>query len=309
MQPTTAKDELIAKLMKKKIRLSYSSLKNFTSPVNFINYKLKKYEPNASMIFGSLCDCLILEEHLFDKKFKIVDNVPTTDNQKGFANAIIEIGKQTELTEELIEATFKEHYSRGDAMKTYNSLLDYVNGSIKGVTLITQDVFDEAKELTENLSSRPEVEFILSQASDVQKKVEFDYNGWQFVGFLDLLLPDHIIDLKFTKDANPEKFERDVFNLDYFLQAAIYCYAIKKMGISESPKYSFLTYDKSGNFSIIEVDYSYLNYGTKKFKYLVQELDRCIDEGAFDESFNFFKRNYVIGRPKWAKGFELKETE
>ena len=30
------------------------------------------------------------------------------------------------------------------------------------------------------------------------------------------------IDLKFSKDSNPEKFERDIANFDYFLQAAIF---------------------------------------------------------------------------------------
>tara|TARA_R110002012_G_scaffold190633_1_gene358228 strand:- start:33566 stop:34525 length:960 start_codon:yes stop_codon:yes gene_type:complete len=308
-QPTTAKDELISKLVNKSLSLSYSSLKNFTTPRDFIEYKLKPYKPNPSMIFGSVCDCLILTPEDFDKDFKIIPSIPSTENQVGFADALIEIGKTTELTEEIIELEFTNHYKRGRALDVFAGLQAYIMGSVSGKTLITQDIYDEAFKVSQDLLSKPDIDLIFQTITDVQKKVEFDYEGWTFKGFYDILTPTHIIDLKFSRDSNPEKFERDIANYDYFLQAALYVYAAKVLGILEDPRYSFIVYDKAGNYSIIELDYTYIVYGTKKFKYLVQELDRCIAEGAFDESYNFFQRTYKCYKPNWAKGFALDEEE
>ncbi len=304
--PNSPKDELISKLCKKTLRLSYSTLKNFTSPVNLINYKLKKYTQSPSMLFGSLCDMLLLTPDDFNKNFKVIDKIPESDLQISFANAIIELTKNgTELTNEVIEKEFSNHYKRGDALKTFNSLMDYIDAKVLGLQLITQSILDEANLVCENLMLNQDIQILFNQIIDVQKKVVWTDKGWDFIGYLDMLLDNHIIDLKFSKDSNPDKFERDIANFDYFLQAAMYCKAVKEMGICENPKYSFIVYDKSFNYSIIELDYSYLNYGERKYNYLLQELDRCIANGSFDESYGFFKRSYRAYKPKWAKGFKL----
>lgn len=305
--PTTKKDELIAKLYNKSLRLSYSTLKQFTSPINLINYKLKPFSPNASMIFGSLCDCLLLTEEDFDNQFVIVDVMPTTDVQEAFANELIEIGQETPLTEDIIETVFSNHYKRGKAMDTFLKLQAHIEAAISGKQGISSEVYQEAKEVKENLMSNPDIQSLFDQMISAQHKMEWQHNGWNFIGYLDMLLPDHIIDLKFSKDANPDKFERDIQNFDYYLQAAMYCFAAKQLGISENPRYSFIVYDKSMNYSVITLDYSYLAYGERKYKYLIQELERCVDEGAFDQSYGFFKRLHTAYKPKWLKGFKLEE--
>ena len=307
IQPNNPKDELIEKICKRNLRLSYSTLKNFTSPVNLIRYKLKPYKKNPSMIFGLLCDVLILTPENFNKDFAIIDKVPESDNQVGLSNALIEISKEgIELTPEIIQVQFDMFYKRGDCMKTFGIIEDYVRNKSLGKELITQSTYDEAREVCDNLLENEDIQILFSQIIEVQKKVKWGDNGWEFLGFYDMYLEDHIIDLKFSKDANPEKFERDIANFDYFLQAAMYCIAARKMGLSENPKYSFIVYDKSFNYSIIELDYSYLAYGERKYNYLLQELDRCIDENAFNESYGFFKRSYKAYKPKWAKGYALK---
>ena len=282
----------------------------FTSPVNFINYKLKKFSKSPSQIFGSLCDVLLLTPNRFDEQFKIIDKVPESELQLAFAELLIGlINNEVELTEEIIKAQFDKCYKRGDAIKTYNSLKEYIDAKSSGKELITRDIYNEAKVLCDNLLMNEDIQLVFSQINDVQKKVKWTDGGWNFVGYLDMLLDNHIVDLKFSKDANPEKFERDIANYDYFLQAAMYCKAVQEMGICENPKYSFIVFDKSFNYSIIELDFTYIMYGEKKYKYLIQELNRCIDEGAFDESYGFFKRSYKVFKPKWVKGFELTETK
>ena len=260
----TKKEKLINDFTQKKVRLSYSTLKNFTSPINLINYKLKKFIKTPSMVFGSLCDVLLLTPQNFTKEFKIIEKVPTTDMQISFCDDLIfNIKRSGELSEETIRDIFSQHYSRGDAMKTFAPLKDYVDGTVNGFELITQEIYDEAILITGNLMNKNDIQNLFSQLKGVQTKVEWEDKGWKFLGYLDMLLDNHIIDLKFSKDSNPEKFERDIANFNYFLQAAMYCKATVEMGICNNPKYSFIVYDKSLNYSIIELDYSYLKYGEK----------------------------------------------
>jgi hypothetical protein len=309
------REDVISKLMDKSMRLSYSTLKNFTSPTNIVNYKLKKYTQNPSMLFGSLCDMLLLTPEDFDNYFLVIDKIPSSELQIGFANEVVDYIKSREdkdlsdPSEEILSTIFDNHYKRGSAEKTFNELSEYIFAKVKGLQLVSHELLYEAKEVCENLMKNKDIEFLFSKMKESQKKVSWKDEGWSFIGFLDMYLEDHIIDLKFSKDSNPEKFERDIANFDYFLQAGMYCYALKEMGICDNPKYSFIVYDKSFNYSVIELDYSYIKYGERKYKYLLQELNRCIEEDNFDKSYGFFNRSYRVAKPKWAKGYVLNEDE
>ena len=52
--PQSTKEELEYNLINRNIRMSYSKLKNLTSPVNFMNALLEPKTKNAGMIEGSL---------------------------------------------------------------------------------------------------------------------------------------------------------------------------------------------------------------------------------------------------------------
>jgi hypothetical protein len=307
IRPETPKDELIAKLCNKSLRLSYSSLKHFTTPVDFINYKLNPPKPNEGMQFGSLCDLLILSPEEVENKVRIVEKVPTTDIQSKFCNELIQIGKTQKLDEAVIEAVYKNHYKSGSAAKTFESLQKFIEASVSGLKLVTPELYNQAKEISDNLLNSPEAEPWLSQISETQKRVQWEENGWNFLGFYDALLQNNIGELKYTKDANPAKFEREIANLDYYLQAAMYCYSAEKLGIAVNPRHYSLIYDKKKNIAIVELDQTYINYGYRKYKYLLQELDRCVALGAWDASYGFFKNSYLVSKPKWAPAFKLNE--
>ena len=183
IRPNNPKDELIYKLCKKTLRLSYSTLKNFTSPINLINYKLKKFTQNPSMLFGSLCDVLLLTPDKFSKEFKVIDKIPESELQIAFAEALIDISKNdVELTDEIIEIQFNTYYKRGDALKTFNLLKDYIDAKVSGLQLITQDILDEANRVCENLMLNSDIQLLFSQIIDVQKEVKWNDRGWNFIG-------------------------------------------------------------------------------------------------------------------------------
>ncbi|WP_353159284.1 PD-(D/E)XK nuclease-like domain-containing protein [Myroides odoratus] len=290
------RQELIDKLRNREVKLSYSWLKEFQkSPLHFLNYKLKQREPQTeSMIFGSICDLLITEPDRFNDKFKTVSSLPSTDNQKGFVSDILNgLSK---------EDAFKNNYSRGSLDNTYESLKDYIECLQEKKTPVTAEIYNSAKKLTDSLLQNESINVLINSCSDFQEKIEWKYKGWDFIGFKDCSSPGLIVDLKHSKDANPEAFERDVYRMDYFLQMGLY-----SSSEIETPDCFFLVYEKSGHFSILKIDYSFLAYGLRKVDFLLAKLEDCIQNDRWNESYNFFDdRSYkTIYKPKWAKGFEL----
>jgi len=290
---------LIGRLQRKEETLSYSSLKEFgKSPRNFINYKLKPRSPQTeSQIFGSLCDCFLTTPDKFDEMFAIVDNFPTTDNQKGFCNDVIN-GKT-------IEDAFNLNYSRGSALNTYEGLKSYIEAIKSGLMVCTVKQKDEAFKITENLKKSELVMQYIDSCDKFQNKKEWEFSGWKFKGFTDAEGIRLIIDFKYSKDANPDKFERDIINYDYFMQMGMYAKADEGL-----PECYFIVYDKSMNFSVIKIDYSLLSYGIRKYEYLVAKLNQCIKENRWSESYNFFDvQQRTVFKPKWIKGFETDATD
>lgn len=152
------REELIEKLKTKSIPLSYSWLKNFTSPINFLNYKLEPKKQNAGMKLGSVCDMLLLTPDQFDDKFAIVENAPTTDKQQDFANDVL--SKFIELegeepTADQLQEIYSKHYSRGTYEKTYNTLKDYIFAVMSNKDLIDRETYEKAVELKDKLLAFP----------------------------------------------------------------------------------------------------------------------------------------------------------
>jgi len=285
---------LIGRLQRKEETLSYSSLKEFgKSPRNFINYKLAPRKPQTeSQIFGSLCDCFLTTPEKFEELFSLVTNFPTTDNQKGFCNDMIS-GKTK-------EDAFSNNYSRGNLEATYESLKSYIDAILSGKMVCTKEQKEQAEKIVENLKKSELVMQYIDSCDKFQNKKEWEFKGWKFKGFTDAEGLNLIIDFKFSKDADPDKFERDIINYDYFMQMGMY--ASHHEGI---PECYFIVYDKSLNFSVIKIDYSLLSYGKRKYAYLVTKLNQCIKENRFTESYNFFDVQLrTCFKPKWIKGFE-----
>lgn len=286
--------ELMKRLQSKEETLSYSSLKAFSkSPRNFIKYKLQpRTAQTESQIFGSLCDCFLTTPDKFDEMFVIANSIPTSDNQKGFCADMMN-GKTK-------EEAYANNYKTGGVDKVWDAVGGYVEALQSGKMICTSKMKDEAFAIVENLKKSDLVMQFIDSCTSFQNKRTWEYKGWKFKGFTDAEGTRLILDFKFSKDADPDKFERDIANYDYFMQMGMY--SDSDEGI---PECYFIVYDKSFNFSVIKVDYSYLSYGIRKYKYLVAKLDDCIKNNRWSESFNFWDVQLkTVFKPGWAKGFE-----
>lgn len=289
--------DLMRRLQNKEETLSYSSLKAFSkSPRNFIQYKLKpRSAQTESQIFGSLCDCFLTTPEKFEEMFVIIHSVPTSENQVGFCKDMI-----AGLSK---EDAYANNYKTGGVDKVFAACGDYVEAVKSGKLVCTQKMHDEAFKIVENLKKSELVMQYIDSCNSFQNKREWTYKGWKFKGFTDAEGTRLIIDFKFSKDSDPDKFERDITNFDYFMQMGMYAESDESL-----PECYFIVYDKSLNFSVIKLDYSFLSYGVRKYKYLVAKLDQCIKENRWSESYNFWDvQQKTVYKPKWIKGFETDE--
>lgn len=301
------RSELIKKLEQKKIGLSYSWLKNFTSPIDFLDYRLKKFKQNKGMLFGSLCDVLILTPNDLFNQFALVEKSPTTDNQTGFCDELIAVMKKAGgLDEEDIKTAYDNNYKSGKYRTVYDQLANYINASSSGKMIIDNEILKEARAVVKRLLEFPDVAALMARVTSTQHKLEWTEQGWKFKGFLDFTVPNAIFDLKYSDSADPELFKKSIYNLRYDLQAGTYIRGVMETGLFEDPpQYFFLVYDKKGNYSIIELDYSFIAYGMRQLDFYIEALDRCVKERAWNESYNFFARTATAYKPKWAKAYPL----
>lgn len=297
-QQPTPREILIQKIKTKQLRLSFSALKSFSSPKEFLEYKLKKFEANKGMEFGSLCHVLILQPHLFEEQFSVVAKSPSEGNQTGFAKDY--------LAGIPVATAYANNYKTGTYDKIYTELAPYFEAKQSGKQIIDQKTYDDAKKLTDYLVETPLFQKYLGALSDVEVKVEWTHNGWRFLGYIDGQLTGLKFDLKYTKNANPDAFERDIIKNKYYMQAGMYDDATP----DQLDQYAIIAFDAKGNFCDIIIDRSFIEYGKREYKYLLAMLEKCAAEDRWDESYNFFDHTQrTLFKPKFLKGFATDPDE
>lgn len=305
---SSPKNDLIQKLINKDFRLSYSKLKHLTSPVNFINAMLEPKTKNAGMTLGSIVDCLLLTEDKFNKEFAIVKSSPSTELQDNFVQKVLdkmnlESYDDSELFQKKFEEAYSECYKKGSS-SSLDHLKDFIFALISGKQVISQVDYEKAKNIVENLKNADEVCDELMLVEDFQKKLEFNYKGWNFICFLDTYHQNGFHDMKFASDCNPEKFERDLVKFGYDIQIGIYALGFEILYGNFNPEVKHIVYDAVGNYAVLNIDSGYVNYCKRKVDFMIDCLDHMISKKAFNKSYNFFRSQNTIYKPKWSAGFD-----
>lgn len=180
--------EFLEAVKNKTLRLSFTSLNKLQkSPRHFMEHYTKPFVPSASMVFGSLVHCLVLEPEMFGKRYKIAPNLDRRTKK----------GK--------------------DAWNAFRS-------SLEGFTIITPKDYDEALQAIEGLKKCKPAVSLLRHCAEMEKKIRFKYKGLTISGIVDGLNPDFRLDLKTTQDASPKAFKWSARKYCYNLQGAIYTY-------------------------------------------------------------------------------------
>lgn len=250
-------DQIVNKLMTQEDHLSYSSLSCFKqSPQKFIDYKLGIKEETDAMQYGSMMHCLALEPDDFGNRYYVINDYEKCKEIGGAKP------RSTKLYKEWYESE-KAHAGT----KTIVQLEDYSAAMVA------------ANNIRHNRASAR----ILQLAGEREKPMEWEYKNFRFKGFIDGSGEKIIFDLKTCTDASPDKFQREIINRAYYLQAAMYLCAESKV-----KDYFIIAVDRKNGVSVHKLDHKLIEHGANEYNDLLDKFNHCILTDGFNQSFDFF---------------------
>tara|TARA_R100000664_G_C2758478_1_gene147384 strand:+ start:1003 stop:1776 length:774 start_codon:yes stop_codon:yes gene_type:complete len=245
--------------------LSYSSLKAFAkSPKEFIAYKERTLESTPAMRMGVLIHLLILEPHLFPKKYAIY---------KGARRS----GKEW--------TDFVEKY--GDKRE-----------------IIKTSEFEEANRIADAVKQHPTSQLLIKSCNKFEQLVESKIEGIPVKGYVDAYCKTHIVDVKTCQDALPENFQKNAYNFNYNLQAAMYIEALKKK-VNKNADYFIIAVEKKSPFhvSVMRATDDFINSGRLQLRKLINEFKEW-DGSSIGYEWRNQTEVFDLDVPHWAKDYE-----
>jgi hypothetical protein len=263
---------VIDSLMAHEGHLSFSSLKAFAdSPSTFAEYKLAKREPSDAMLFGAMLHCLVLEPKDFEKRYLCLDDQDIC-NQIGGAKP-----RATKAYKEWKAVTVAEAGDR---------------------EIVDTNEYLAAKVIASNVLHNRASAKILDLCWEHEKPIEWEFQNFMFKGFIDGKGEKAIMDLKTCPDAEQDKFQRDIINNRYYLQAAMYLYAV-----GENIPYYIIAVDKKSGVSVHKLHDKLIEHGMNEYNTLVGKFNECILKDHFDRSYDFWSDRmdgtFICEKPGW----------
>jgi len=250
----------IEQIYKKEKGLSFSALKAFLqSPRHFFRYKTEKEETPA-MREGTMFHMAVLEPEKFAKKYWILD-----DSEK-----CAEIGGKVPRNTK----AYKEWKAEIEA----NS----------GRELISKEDYDLFIKMADYLNECSASAWILKGLIHKEKDFEFEHNNFKIRGKIDGEGEDYLMDLKKVADASFKKVQWVIRDMRYDMQGAIYSAAANKTN------YYLVFIDKGINVTVVKISPDTLSVGFEAFSFACTEFLRCIEEDAFNSSYEFFNNGHIV---------------
>lgn len=261
---------VISKLMSHEGHLSFSSLKCFKeSPSSFIEYKLAKKEPSDAMLFGSMLHCLVLEPQDFENRYLCLEDQDICA-QIGGAKP-----RATKAYKEWYQVTISEAGDR---------------------TVVDTNDYLSAKIIASNVHHNRASAKVLNLGWYHETPVDWEFKNFMFKGFIDGKGDKAIFDLKTCADANPTKFQREIISNSYYLQAAMYLYAV-----GENLPYYIIAVDRKNGVSVHKLEDRLVEQGMIEYNKLLDRFNECILKDEFDKSYDFwsdrFDGTFVCEKP------------
>ena len=317
------RQEILEQIENKEIKLSYSSLKQFAqSPEHFMRYKMKEFRPSSVMIFGSYVHAVVLEgDDVVNERYEICGATPSTDKQYDLVDRVIELAKLNNVTdakghliagEEIYANAFDQIYTRGSYAKTIEAVKPYITAKLEGKTAISEEDQQKALWLKDRIFNNKVSGKVLNNLVATEQGVEWtSYNGYHLRGFADGLSDEgagFVFDLKLT-NAEPERCQRQIHSMKYYVQAAMYKQGFAKNGRDYQDSIIVCLDPKTGDISVQILDPDYLLYGLEEYKLWLQDFAEATARKKFNSNYEFYglvrgeySGAYNLRKPTWAEG-------
>jgi len=211
--------------------------------------EVKPDKEASFFVEGRLQHCLFLEPHVFHDEFVVSPQVD----------------RRTKVGKEAYE--------------------DFM-GSVKGRSVVTQDLYDACQARVEVLDA-----FKPQKQDKTELSIVFDYYGNLCKARFDMLQNNVIIDLKTCRDASPKGFKQAIRNFGYFQQAAFYLDAAASAGLNEVDRFQFLAIQKQQPYpyAVYELSPEAIEYGRSLNEKAIEQMLKCEKTGIYTP-FNLHNR-------------------
>lgn len=265
-------EDIVAKLMRGEMRLSYSALSAFKeSPAKFVEYKMRKKVTTDAMVFGSMVHCLILEPQDFDNRYFTFDDSAKCQEIGGDKPRATKAYKEWKAAK-LSEAGERE--------------------------IVDPQDFLSAKTIADNVKNNRAAAKVLRLCPIHEKGIDWEYKNFKFHGFIDGDGEEATFDLKICADATPRKFQRTIIDMDYHMQGAMYQY-----GNGRVKRHYMVAADKTGGVSVHLLHDKLIEKGMEEYDRLVGKFNECILAEGWGQSYDFWADRYdgiyMAEAPNW----------
>lgn len=286
-------------------KLSYSAFAKFMdSPDAFIRNRLDRVDKNTvAMLEGKVFHCLVLEPQKFDAEYiaEFEGKRPSSAQQQKFMQVYIE-------TDDASDAYSQSYSTKGkspakiaeEAKELVGEFANYLNFlKIQGTRIeVKRKMLTKCLTLADAVMQEPKARELITGIHDgghAEHKVEWEYKGIQWVGYLDGLKPDeYIADLKKCVNANYRKVQSAVTFDGWGNQGALYSLG---MGMWDKPYY-IIAADADFQVSVNPITKEQRVRAMRTINWYMDRFFEClVDPDLFTRSFGFYASN-GMGAPE-----------
>lgn len=264
----------------------------FKSGAHLDHYIHNKKE-TSYMALGSLVDCLVLEPHLFEKKFAIQPATYKTEKTTGRGDK-----KQTVIEE-------KPWNLRSNKCK---EILEVIQAS--GKQMVSEADLDKAQRMRAALLENAEAAVSITGGKHQVSICWLDpRSGVKCKGRIDIQNKTSLDDLKTTIDASPDGFQKTIGSQLYHVQAGAYCEGWEIL-TGETLPFRFIVVETSEDtptpaVALYELDSTSVVAGKLMFHRALANVAHWLKTGVRGYS-EFFE---PIEAPYWLVNKELSITD
>lgn len=216
------------------------------SPAYYQWCKQNPRQQTVSMLLGSVTHKLVLESDTFAGEFVIE---PTCD-------------KRTKAGKEVYKA--------------------FVDSLGDGLTAVPPDVYETAKAMADSVRSHPIAARLLMDGK-AEESLFWEQDGIKCACRPDWLRDDGlVVDLKTTKDASPDGFQKSAYNFRYHVQAWWYINGLRKCGI-DATEFVFIAVESTAPYTVAvySADSMFYRLGEIEATQDFEKYKECLGSGVW----------------------------